>query len=197
MTMAGYDIYYKALTKAGVELAGNEDLYDLKQLWKTYRTDYRAKTGEIAPSLYDMSHQQNDDIPTIDEGRDYIEFFVSMVETIYKDTMAYIWDNMDNTTHEKGQLPSLAYNHIGEIQNTYNDILRELRSLVNSGVPQSVIAQAIADNVELDYTIAVALQPPSDVIILFDTTLEQIRGIWSQINSRIEELQEQAERELW
>ena len=141
--------------------------------------------------------QQNDDIPTIDEGRDYIEFFVSMVETIYKDTMSYIWDNLDNTTHEKGQLPSLAYNHIGEIQNTYNDILRELRSLVNSGIPSSVIAQAIADNVELDYTIAVALQPPSDVIILFDNTLEQIKGIWTQINSRIEELQEQAERELW
>jgi hypothetical protein len=138
-----------------------------------------------------------DNIPVIDEGRQYIEFFASIVETIYRDTMSYIWDNMENTTHEKGQLPSLAYMHIGEIQNAYNDIMKELRKMIDSGVPSEIIAQGIADNVELDYAIGVALRPPSDVDILFEVTLGQLRGIWSQINTRIEQLQEQAERELW
>ena len=140
---------------------------------------------------------EKDNIPTIDWGREYITTFTNNLETIYRDTMAYIYDNMDNTTHEKGQLPSIAYNHLDEISNSYHEILRELKTYIDSGVPSEVIAQAIADNVELDYTIGVMLQPPSDVIILFDTTLEQIRGIWSQINTRIEQLQEQAERELW
>lgn len=140
---------------------------------------------------------EKDNIPTIDWGREYITTFTNNLETIYRDTMSYIWDNMENTTHEKGQLASLAYMHIGEIQNAYNDILKELRIYIDSGVPLDIIAQAIADNAELDYTIGVMLQPPSDVLILFEVTLEQIKGIWSQINSRIEELQEQAERELW
>ena len=140
---------------------------------------------------------EKDNIPTIDWGREYIATFINNLEAIYKDTMSYIWDNMDNTTHKKGQLPSLAYMHIGEIQNAYNDILKELHIYIDSGVPLDIIAQAIADNVELDYTIGVMLQPPSDVQILFEVTLEQIRGIWSQINNRIAELQEQAERELW
>ena len=140
---------------------------------------------------------EKDNIPTIDWGREYITTFTNNLETIYRDTMSYIWDNMENTRHEKGQLPSLAYMHIGEIQNAYNDILKELRTYIDSGVPLDIIAQAIADNVELDYTIGVMLQPPSDVLILFETTLEQMKGIWSQINTRIEELQEQAERELW
>lgn len=140
---------------------------------------------------------EKDNIPTIDWGREYITAFTNNLETIYRDTMSYIWDNMENTTHEKGQLPSLAYMHIGEIQNAYNDILKELRTYIDSGVPLDIIAQAIADNVELDYTIGVMLQPPSDVLILFEVTLEQIKGIWSQINNRIAELQEQAERELW
>lgn len=140
---------------------------------------------------------EKDNIPTIDWGREYITTFTNSLETIYRDTMSYIWDNMENTTHEKGQLPSLAYMHIGEIQNAYNDILKELWTYIDSGVPLDIIAQAIADNVELDYTIGVMLQPPSDVLILFEVTLEQMKGIWSQINTRIEELQEQAERELW
>lgn len=144
-----------------------------------------------------MTMAEKDNIPTIDWGREYITTFTNNLEAIYRDTMSYIWDNMENTTHEKGQLPSLAYMHIGEIQNAYNDILKELRIYIDSGVPLDIIAQAIADNVELDYTIGVMLQPPSDVLILFEVTLEQIKGIWSQINNRIAELQEQAERELW
>lgn len=197
MTMATYDTYYKALVQAGYKLTGEEGYSELKDIWKEYRKTYKAESGESAPTLYSMANNYKDDTPTIDFGKEYITNFVNHLETIYKDTVAFIYDNMDNTTHQRGQLPSLAYNHLDEIVSMYHDILKEIQVYLDSGVPSEIIAQAIADNVELDYSIAVALQPPSDVIILFEHTLEQIRGIWSQINTRIEELQEQAERELW
>lgn len=194
--MATYETYFKALSKAGVLLTGKEDLAELKSLWKDFRYLYKGTTGEKIPKLSELKKSYNE-LPHIDFGREYIENFVNNLEMIYRDTMSYIYENMDNTTHAKGQLASIAYNHENDITNSYHEILREIEAYVNSDIPSEVIAQAIADNVELDYTIGVALQPPSDLIILFDTTLEQIRGIWSQINTRIEELQEQAERELW
>ena len=194
--MARYDTYFKALRQAGVNVTGTEDLDTLKQNWKDFRAVYQEATDGKPSKLSELA-KQYDATPTIDIGREYIENFVRNLEVIYRDTMSYIYDNMDNTTHAKGQLASIAYNHMNEITNSYQEILKELQTYIDSGIPSEVIAQAIADNVELDYTIGVMLQPPSDVIILFDTTLEQMRGIWSQINSRIEELQEQAERELW
>lgn len=194
--MAKYETYFKALRQAGVNVTGMEDISDLKRYWSDFRAVYQEDTGGKLPNLSSFARQY-DETPTIDFGREYIENFVRNLEMIYKDTMSYIYDNMDNTTHAKGQLASIAYNHMNEITNSYQEILKELQTYIDSGVPSEVIAQAIADNVELDYTIGVMIQPPSDLIILFDTTLEQIRGIWSQINTRIEELQEQAERELW
>ena len=196
MTMARYDTYFKALRQAGVNVTGTEDLDTLKQNWKDFSAVYQEATDGKTPKLSEFA-KQYDATPTIDLGREYIENFVKNLEMIYRDTISYIYDNMDNTTHAKGQLASIAYNHMNDITNSYQEIIKELQIYIDSGIPSEVIAQAIADNVELDYTIGVMLQPPSDVIILFDTTLEQIRGIWSQINSRIEELQEQAERELW
>lgn len=194
--MAKYETYFKALRQAGVNVTGTEDLDVLKKLWKDFSIVYKETTGGKLPNLSELV-KQYDKTPTIDFGREYIENFANNIEMVYRNTMSYIYENMDNTNHAKGQLASIAYNYQDEITNSYLEIMRELKALINSGIPNEVIAQAIADNVELDYTIGVMLQPPSDLIILFEETLEQIQGIWSQINTRIEELQEQAERELW
>ena len=179
----------------------------LEREWAKFRAEYRERTGAPAPSVmqYSKAFTENATIPskastsqapTIDFGRDYITEFINRLTTIYQDTLNYI-DTYKEGTHESGKLASIASRYIDELTRSYQSVIDEIKIYVDSGIPLDVIAQAIADNVELDYTIAIALMPPSDVQFLFDETVEQMRGIWSQINSHIEQLQEQAERELW
>ena len=60
-----------------------------------------------------------------------------------------------------------------------------------------MIAQAIRDNVELDYDIAISLMPPSDIVIDFEETTQQMFALLQQIELRAQELAEQAEREYY
>ena len=190
-------IYDKALRQAGYNLTGKERISTLKIRWKEYRQSYYERTGEKAPTVYQQAKQyEQSTAPVIDFGRDYLIEFTNRIDTIYRDTLAYIDSNKEGT-HESGKLASIASHKIDQLAHDYQAIMDELIVYVDSGVPLEVIAQAIADNVELDYTIAVALQPPSDVIFLFEETLEQLKGIWTQINTRLEDLQAQAEDEYY
>lgn len=192
-----HSIYEKALKQAGYNLTGRERTGTLKKRWQEYRSQYAQETGTTAPSVYEQAKTYDQlQAPTIDFGQEYLEWFVNKLDTIYRDTLAYI-DNNKEGTHKTGKLASIASYHIDELAHKYQSILDELRTYIESGVPKEVIAQAIADNVELDYTLAVALQPPSDIVFLFDETLEQLQGIWSQINERVQELQEQMEAEYY
>ena len=186
--------YYNALKQAGYDLTGKETTSKMRKIWNDYRSLYTRETGTKAPSVYQYSREyQKTQAPIIDFGMDYIRSFTSALERIYKDTLSYIDGYLDGTKHEEGKLASIASYHIEDITNSYFKVLQEIRMYLDSGVPAEVLAQAIADNIELDYTIAVQLQPPSDIIILFDTTFEQLQGIWGQINAKMEELAQKAE----
>ena len=186
--------YYNALKQAGYDLTGKETTSKMRKIWNDYRSLYTRETGTKAPSVYQYSREyQKTQAPIIDFGMDYIRSFTSALERIYKDTLSYIDGYLDGTKHEEGKLASIASYHIEDITNSYFKVLQEIRMYLESGVPAEVLAQAIADNIELDYTIAVQLQPPSDIIILFDTTFEQLQGIWGQINAKMEELAQKAE----
>lgn len=192
-----HGIYEKALKQAGYNLTGKERTGTLKKRWQDYRQNYYEQTGERAPSVYQRSREYEQSIaPTIDFGRDYLIEFTNRIDRIYRDTLTYIDGNKEGS-HESGKLASIASYKIDQLAHSYQSIMDEIRVYIESGVPYDILAQAIADNVELDYTIAVALQPPSDIIFLFEETLEQIKGIWSQINARVQELQEQAEAEYY
>ena len=188
-----HNIYVKALQQAGYNLTGKERDKTLKKYWQSFRQTYKQDTGLKPPTVYDYAKQFDTDIaPTIDFGREYIADFLNRVDRIYRDTLAYIDDNKEGS-HDSGKLASIASYKIDRLANSYLAITNEIKIYVDSGVPLDIIAQAIADNVELDYVIAIALQPPSDVVFLFEETLEQIKGIWTQINERVQELAEREE----
>ena len=185
--------YLNALRMAGYEPTGKERMSTLHNQWKEYRSAYTAEKGTKAPSVYQAARDyKQSTAPTIDFGMDYINNFISRLERIYQDTIAFIDANKEGT-HESGKLASIADYRLysGELQDSYFRVLEEIRTYLNSGVPAEVLAQAIADNVELDYTIAIELIPPSDINYLFDETYEQLQGIWTQINSRIEQMAEE------
>ena len=187
--------YLNALRMAGYNPAGNEDINILKDQWQAYRSAYYQEKGVRAPSVYQASKDyQQTTAPTIDFGMDYINNFIARLERIYQDTIAFIDANKEGT-HESGKLASIADYRLytGELQDSYYRVLSEIRTYLDSGVPAEVLAQAIADNVELDYTIAIELIPPSDINYLFDETYEQLQGIWTQINARVDELAQQEE----
>ena len=185
--------YLNALRMAGYNPTGNEDINLLRDQWQGYRSDYYSEKGTKAPSVYQASKDyQQTTAPTIDFGMDYINNFISRLERIYQDTIAFIDANKEGT-HESGKLASIADYRLytGDLQESYFRVLSEIRTYLDSGVPAEVLAQAIADNVELDYTIAIELIPPSDINYLFDETYEQLQGIWAQINLRIEQMAEE------
>lgn len=214
--------YFKALTALGEKLTGRERLNTYKKKWKALREDYKTK-GLKPPSLYSTAkdYSQEESLTEAfsewyDEHRDEymntepaqqdldmekaqedIDLFEWTIEQIYRETLTYIDENQKGVGHDQGKLASIAQNRISDIDAMYWQLKEQLQSLKNSGIPLPIIAQAIKDNVELDYTIGISLSPPSDLVIEFETTLEQLNGIQAQINERASELAEQAEREYY
>ena len=210
--------YFEALTALGEKLTGKERLNTLKKKWKALREDYKT-TGQKPPNLYATAKSyEHDEIPDValsewfDQYRDEymntepasidldaqkaqedIDLFEWTLEQIYRDTLSFIDENKEGLGHEKGKLASIASNRKSEIDAVYWAIKEELQKLTNSDIPLQVVAQAISENVELDYSIAVALSPPSDIIIHFEMTLEQLKGVMAQINARAQELAQEEE----
>ena len=211
--------YYKALSAMGQQVTGRERLNTYKKQWKALREDYKTK-GLKPPSLYATAKDYSE-VPTslddalsewYDEHRDEymntepatidldleqaqqsIDLFEWTLEQIYRNTLTYIEENKTGVGHEKGKLASIADNRLREIEDMYWAVKQKLQSLVNSDIPLPIVAQAIKDNVELDYTVAVTLSPPSDLIIEFEATLEQLNGIMAQIDERAAQLAEEEE----
>ena len=190
-----HGIYVKALSQTGHKLTGKESAKQLQNKWQKYRADYAKRYHTAAPSLYETARYYQSDIPTIDFARDYVVNFINKVDTVYRDTLSFIDTNKEGT-HDTGKLASISSYHISELAERYQEIKDIIRNLVST-YGMDVVAQAIADNVEIDYTIAVTLLPPSDVFFEFDETISQLLGITSQLSVRAAELQEQAEREMW
>ena len=196
------ELYADALRQVGQSVKGNEYPKTLRKKWQEYRKKYKKKYGVSAPSVYDSARayrqSQSEEAPTIDFGMDYINNFIARLERIYQDTIAFIDANKEGT-HESGKLASIADYRLytGELQDSYYRVLSEIRTYLDSGVSAEILAQAIADNVELDYTIAIELIPPSDINYLFDETYEQLQGIWTQINARAQELAQEQENEYY
>lgn len=205
------DKYYKALTALGEKITGKERITTLKKKWKHVRQEYIDR-GEKPPSLYsaaksfDYEHTPRDNNMNtepapqdLDEAsaKETIDQFISLVDQIYQDTLRYIEDNKEGTGHEGGKLASIADNRRKELDDTYFRLKEKIEQILNSGAPVTFIAQAIKDNVELDYVISVALVPPSDLEFKFETTIEELDGVMVQIESRAKELSEEAEKDYY
>lgn len=189
--------YHQAIRYAGYEPKSN-----YKRQWQVIRESYKQE-GKHAPTVYEFSRAYTEAqettsveaIPTIDFGREVIEDFVSHLQRIYQDTLDYI-DNNKEGGHEAGKLASIASYKIDTISRMYYECLDTLKRLIQD-YGTTIVGQAIKDNVELDYTIAITLYPPSDVVVEFEETLSQLLALESQMAQRAQELAQQAEDEYY
>lgn len=209
-----HKIYYEALKQLGQKATERQKTSTFEKLWKNLRKDYQAR-GETPPNLYTTAkeyreHEQEQDLrdenmqtPPANEDLDeqsveeVIAGYEADIDRIYQNTLAYIADNKEGTGHSGGKLASIADYRRAELDDTYWTLKTQLEELKNSGVPARIIAQAIKDNVELDYNIAVHLVPPSDIMIDFEETTQQMFAVLQQIETRAQELAEEAEREYY
>lgn len=205
-------IYYEALKALGQNVTERQRTSTFEKMWKSLRKDYQAR-GETAPNLYKTAKQyreqeydirdENMQTPIATEDLDeqsaqlVIEEYETRIDIIYQNTLAYIADNKEGKGHEGGKLASIADHRRSELDDAYWTLKTQFQELKNSGLPATVIAQAIRDNVELDYNIAISLMPPSDIIIDFEETTQQMFALMQQIELRAQELAEEAEREYY
>lgn len=182
--------YIDALKKTNRYRGKDTRLSKLKDEWSKYRKTYKSTTGENAPRLDTVAKEGINYIPTIDFGMEYINDFKRALETIYDNTVVY-------TQTANTPLAGIGARHNTDLYATMIAIEQEIDAYLNSDIPADIVAQAIADNVELDYTIAIAIIPPSDIQNLFEITLEQIQGLWVQINDVIEKRAQEMEAEYY
>ena len=203
------DRYYKALTQLGKTVAQNETLESYRSKWKALDKEYKAR-GEKRPSLkeasaefdYDKTPRDNDMNTSpanedLDEmlANQILDRFESDIDDIYRNTLDFIsYYTRKGVTHSEGKLASIAEARKSEIDESYLKLKEKLQAM-RSDMPPAILAQAIQDNVELDYEISVTLMPPSDIQLEFEQTLAHLEAITVQIEARATELAEQAERE--
>lgn len=207
-------IYFEALKQLGQKVTERQRTSTYVKMWKKLRKDYQVR-GETPPNLYATAkeyrtHEQEQDIrdknmqsaPAMEDldeqsAQTVIDEFEARIDTIYQNTLAYIADNKDGKGHEGGKLASIADYRKSELDESYWTLKSQIQELKASQIPLKIIAQAIQDNVELDYNIAVHLLPPSDIVVDFEETTQQMFAIIQQIEVRAQELAEQAEREYY
>lgn len=203
------DRYYKALTNLGKTVAQNETLDSYRSKWKALDKEFKAR-GEKRPTLKEASAEFDYDKTPRDENMNTspanvdldeelakatLDTFESDIDTIYRETIDFIaYNTRKGVSHDKGKLASIADARRSDIDASYLR-LKEKFETMRQDIPPAILAQAISDNVELDYIISVTLIPPSDIQLEFDKTLAELEALAVQIEARAQELAEQAERE--
>lgn len=202
------DKYYKALTQLGKKVSENDTLKHYREMWKELDKEYKAR-GEKRPTLneasaeYDESIRRDENMNTppanvdLDEeqAKEILDTFATDIDMIYKETIDFIaYNTRKGVTHDEGKLASIADARRSDIDESYLR-LKEKFETMRKDIPATILAQAISDNVELDYIISVTLIPPSDIQLEFNKTLAELEALSIQIEARATELAEQAERE--
>ncbi len=202
------DKYYKALTQLGKKVSENDTLEHYRETWKDLGKEYKRR-GEKRPTLneasaqYDESIRRDENMNTLpanvdldeEQAKAILDTFASDINTIYNDTIDFIaYNTRKGVTHDEGKLASIADARRSEIDSSYLR-LKEKFETMRQDIPAPILAQAISDNVELDYIISVTLMPPSDIQLEFEKTLAELEALSIQIEARAQELAEQAERE--
>ena len=198
-------IYFEALKALGQKVTERQRTSTLQKLWKNLRKDYQTR-GETPPNLYTTAKEyrefdydttprdENMQTEPVKEDLDevsaqrVIDEFLANVKRVYDDTLAYIAENTaKGTNHDKGQLASIADYRRAELDAQYYEIIA-LVSQLQFQYGNLATAEAIYDNRELDYKLAISLSPPSDLIIEFEETISFLLGIMAQIEKRADEL---------
>lgn len=202
------DKYYKALTQLGKKVSENDTLEHYREMWKEVGKEYKQR-GEKRPTLNEASKEfdyektpRDNNMNTLPANEDLdeelanqkLDTFASDIDDIYNATLDFIaYNTRKGVTHDEGKLASIAEARRSEIDASYLR-LKEKFEAMRQDIPASILAQAISDNVELDYIISVTLMPPSDIQLEFEKTLAELEALSIQIEARAREL---AEREYY
>lgn len=129
-----------------------------------------------------------------ESAKAFLEEYNQKIDDIYNDTYGWIKQGTrKGVTHDEGHVPSIADYRRSELDDEYWTLKAQLQSMMQD-IPPVILAQAIKDNAELDYSIAITELGPSDIQVEFEKTLGQLIAINTQISARAEELAEEMER---
>lgn len=204
-----YNVYFKVLkahdvsvkqvkriTKASVEslkkkytkLAKSEGLEGIRQ---EYRKVVVKEQSEADWKLQERTEDyRTTETPTIDVYQQVIDDFLSIVERVYTDTLSYI-------SRREDKLADIAYLHGGseivdKLTEQRDKIYQKVYEMEQSVGDKQIVAELISENVDLDYSIAISLVPPSGVSTEnFELTYQQLKAVWDKV---VEEAQEREER---
>ena len=195
-------VYREAIEYMGGEKTAGLSMPELKQAWKAIRKQQKAEGLELprVQTVYKVAEEQGfefdyeytdrdenmNTLPPAEPlnlGGEYIEAFKRNLESIYTDTINYTqsWHNksLDSTERQAAYIASL---YVDQLTSVYDQILALLDWMVAT-YGEEVVGNMIASDIELDYTIAIVFIPPSEVDIVMEMTLEQLRGIMDRIVS--------------
>lgn len=202
-----YNLYRKALefydvTIRELKRPTKKSLERAKREWKTAQKKSvkegkeKLKVREAYNKVIEQEKQEADfrDTPRdesmntapatnmYDASMDVINEFLMKIEQIWQDTLAERQQAMTHSTHQSGQLGALIDRDIDTITDDYNNLVSFIYEMLNDANGNAdIVARAIMQNGELDYTIAASFIPPSDLIRNFAVTYEQLRAIWDTI----------------
>ena len=176
------------INKQHIEQGENPiDIEDLAQQYteQDYEKTPRDENMNTEPLKEDLDEES---------AKAYLEEYNQKIDDIYNDTYGWIKNGTrKGVTHDEGHVPSIADYRRSELDDEYWTLKAQLQSMMQD-IPPVILAQAIKDNAELDYSIAITELGPSDIQVEFEKTLGQLIAINTQISARAEELAEEMER---
>ena len=176
------------INKQHIEQGENPiDIEDLAQQYteQEYEKTPRDENMNTEPLKEDLDEAS---------AKAFLDEYNQKIDDIYNDTYGWIKNGTrKGVTHDEGHVPSIADYRRSELDDEYWTLKAQLQSMIQD-IPPVILAQAIKDNAELDYSIAITELGPSDIQVEFEKTLAQLIAINTQISARADELAEEMER---
>lgn len=176
----------ESLKKKYTKLAKAEGLEGIRQ---EYRTVVAKEQSEADWRTQERTEDyRTTETPTIDVYQQVIDDFLAIVENVYRETLEYIAsanDKLSNIANSQGN-PI-----IDKLTEQRDKIYQKVYEMEQSVGNSQIVAELISENVDLDYSIAISLVPPSGVSTEnFELTYQQLSSIWDKVVSEAQEREE-------
>lgn len=167
----------KAVQQAKQAIQEENERAFAKQIEDTLKAEQSEEKFDY--EFTDRDENMNTEPPedAISMGADFIERFIQTIQDIYNDTKNEI-DTLPSNSKQQYFMKASEDKLDGELQ----QILMMIDSM-RAQFSDDIVAQALSEDVELDYTIALVYIPPSGVKDNFETTIEQLEGIMINISA--------------
>ena len=178
---------YKKAKKDVIDLPSVRELYKIEVAIEEEQASYEQTPRDETTNRTDTAQNM------YDAPLDVIQSFKDQVRKVFWDTNS-LGSAANMRVEGLDELAALTGRHITEVHDSAQRLLNFIDTMIiDSNNNLDYVAEAIRRNGELDYTIATVLQPPSDIEILFDFTLDHLQKIWDEIT---EEVRQQAEQNM-